>query len=207
MADHQGVGPRDPRVPAELFRSTTSPASLDLAAVLDGLERATRNLTEAAQPSSLESSFDDRMSEAEHEAREYLESAKRRADSLVNSMVSAVEHEAAEIRRGAEEGIRARWHQVEADASRHVENARRVAEQMVAERQDRIAALSDGINGRAIELTAGMDDAERVRGQFDAFVRALAVTADQIAKATAARGASGQLREWRDRPRPSAIAA
>lgn len=153
------------------------------------------------------SSFDLSMREAEREAREYLESAKRRADSLVASMVGAVEHEAAEIRRGAEAGIRARWEQVEVDANRHVENARRVAAQMVAERQSRIAALSDGISDRAVALTAGMEDADRVRAQFDAFVRALSKTADQIAGASAPREDSGQLHALRERPRPSAIAA
>ena len=89
-------------------------------------------------------------------------------------MVGAVEREAAEMRREAEAGIRSRWQQVEADAERHVDEARRIAERIVAERQQRIAALSDGIaEGGADALTAGMDDAERVRAQFDSFVRTL----------------------------------
>ncbi len=62
------------------------------------------------------------MREAETEAKS-TSRPQRRADSLVKTMVGAVEHEASEARREAEEGIRARWHQVEVDATRHVENA------------------------------------------------------------------------------------
>ena len=108
--------------------------------------------------------------EAEREAREYLEHAKRRADSLVNTMVGAVEREAAEMRREAEDGIRIRWQQAEVDAERHVEEARRVAERIVAERQQRIAALSDGIARSARALyrrdgrrRAGAGSVRRVR--------------------------------------------
>ncbi len=246
MPDHDGPEPRDARIPAELFRSTTAPMSGDLAAALDGLDRATRNFTRrlgegglgaerrriggaaiaeafaaippagpaealraparvsAPQP---DPSFDHQMREAEREAREYLESAKRRADSLVATMVGAVEHEAAEIRRGAEEGIRARWQQVEVDATRHVESARRVATQMVAERQERIATLSDGISDRAVALTAGMDDADQVRVQFDAFVRALSSTAEQISRSAAPGDKISSVGPLRGASPPSALAA
>ncbi|MCB0864750.1 MAG: hypothetical protein KDB58_03455 [Solirubrobacterales bacterium] len=151
--------------------------------------------------------FDRRMREAETEAKEYLEAAKRRADSLVKTMVGAVEHEASEARREAEEGIRARWHQVEVDATRHVENARRVAGQMLAERQERITKLSDGITDRADALTAGMDDAERVRAQFESFIRALSETADRIAKEPNGGTEAGRVRELRENAQPSAMAA
>lgn len=258
MADHEGVEPRDPRLPGELFRSTSapSPSAVHLAEALGSLDRATRDFTRrlgeghlemerarmageqalrdnghhdrpAAQngtgpargahepgparaaeaPVDPRAAFDRHMRDAELEAREYLESAKRRADSLVSTMVGAVEHEAAQIRRGAEEGIRARWNQVEVDATRHVENARRVAAQMVAERQSRIASLSDGISGRAEALTAGLDDAARVRAQFEAFVHALSVTADRIASEPARGTTGGELHDLRHRPQPSAMAA
>lgn len=148
-----------------------------------------------------------RMREAEQEARAYLGRAKLRADSLVRTMVAAVEHEAAEIRRGAEESIRARWEQAEADAGRHVEAARLVAQGMVAERQERLATLSDGITGRARALTAGMDDAEQVRGQFDGFIRALSDAARRIADEESPSATVGELRDLRRSPRPNPIAA
>ena len=248
MSEHDRGEQSYPRFPTDRFGEPPTPAALDLAAALGGLDRATRNFTRrlgeghlaAAPPAQAHarapfaspfvdsptedapprmerpsadpspppgSSFDARMREAEREAHEYLQSAKRRADSLVATMVGAVEAEAAEIRRGAEEGIRARWSQVELDAYRHVENARRVAERMVAERQERIAALSDGITGRAGALTAGMEDAGRVRGQFDAFVRALSITADQIARGATSTSAPGEVHDLPDRSQPSAIAA
>ena len=146
------------------------------------------------------------MREAEREAREYLDHAKRRAESLVATMLGAVEQEAVEMRREAEAGIRARWQEVEADAERHVAEGRRIAEGMVAERQERIAALSDGITNRALTLTAGMDDADRVRAQFDSFVRILSQTADQIAGGRRIR--SGHRAAGPDdQGRPSAVAA
>lgn len=169
-----------------------------------------RPVREPAGRPAAEQAFEARLREAEREAREYLERAKQRADSLVAAMVSAVEQEAAGIRRDAEAGIRSRWQQVETDAARHLEEARRVGDGMVAERQQRLAALSDGITGKAEALSTGLDDADRVRRQFDAFVRALSVTADQIAadpRAPAESAFFGELHALRRRPRPSALAA
>jgi hypothetical protein len=205
--------------------------AFDLAAALGDLDRATRNFAErlgaqrdadmpetgdsgsgrapaAAPPAPGErarETFEHRMREAEREAADYLQHAKRRADSLVNAMVGAVEREAAEMRHEAEAGIRARWLAVEADAAGHVEEARRVADRIVAERQRRIAALSDGIVGRAQALTAGMEDAERVREQFDKFVRALSAAADRIASAR--EPGSDEGRDRGDQAGPSTIAA
>lgn len=281
MADHGEDEVRDRSIPGELFRPTetrraTSPAAIDLAEALGGLDRATRDFTrrlgegqrevelarmagerairEAAAVGSEEDdeveiaeveitevevteeeeeidpvaaieplpevpsavaereqlareAFEKRMREAEVEARAYLESAKRRADTLVKSMVGAVEHEAAQARRDAEESIKTRWQQVEVEASHHVESARRVAGEMVVEQQTRISALSEGISGRAEALTAGMDDADRVRAQFDAFVRALAVTADQIAREPSKGTVAGRISELREQSLPSAMAA
>ncbi|MCB0877025.1 MAG: hypothetical protein R2718_01385 [Solirubrobacterales bacterium] len=234
MADHRGPEPPEPRVPGDRPRPAAEAPAFDLAAALSDLDRATRSFAErlgaqrdadlaavaatgfarqpaapAAAPASSargRDAFEERMREAEREAGEYLEHAKRRADSLVNAMVGAVEREAAEMRREAEVGIRARWQAVEVDAARHVDEARKVAERMVAERQQRIAALSDGITGRAQALTAGMEDAQRVRRQFETFVRALSSAADRIATAREPAGpAPAGGRD--DGRRTSAIAA
>lgn len=125
--------------------------------------------------------FEAQMRDAERAASAYLEQAKRRADSLVSTMIGAVEREAADIKRDAEVGIRERWRQVEAEASGYLDQAKRVADGMVAERQHRIGALSDGICERADALTNGMDDAAAIRRQFAEFLRALSRTADEIA--------------------------
>ena len=121
------------------------------------------------------------MRAAEREARDYLDRAKRRADSLVETMVGAVEREAAEIRREAEDGIRERWNAVEVEAGRFLDDARGVADGIVAERQSVIGSLSDGIVGRARALTDGLEDADRVRSQFESFVKALSETSNRIA--------------------------
>jgi len=225
MADREGAGSQPPGSPGERFSAAAEVPAFDLGAALDALDRATRNFTERLgahdgaeigrtaapgfEPVRAEQApapHDARMREAEREAREYLEHAKRRADSLVNAMVGAVERESAEMRREAEAGIRLRRQQVEADAARHVEEARRVAERMVAQQQQRIAALSDGIAAKASALTAGMDDAERVRAQFDGFVRALAMAADRIASARDP-GSPPVAAEPGSREGPNAVAA
>lgn len=224
--DTESNDPRTARLDAETSAGAHSPA--ELGAALEGLDRATRNFARllgdadgpsgvppsgrAAEPTERRARTPDaalaaRMREAEREARAYLEQAKRRADSLVRSMVAAVEHESAEIRRGAEEGVQQRRRQAEVDAAQHLEEARLVADAMVAERQAQLAALSDGISGRARALIAGMDDAERVRGQFDLFVRALSATADRIARDDAPQAASPAVRDLPRTHRPTAIAA
>lgn len=202
----------------------------DLVAVLGELDRATRNLTRhleggegtlratptppkrpaSAYPRLGADPFEARRREAELEAREYLKGAKRRADIIVAAMVAALEQEVAAIRRDAEEGIRSRWSQVEAEAQRHLEEAHRVGDGMLAERQHRLAVLSDGITSRAEAVSSGLEDADRVRGQFEAFVRALSDTAERIAREAASGGSRRAPAEFRDLPRnspPGEIAA
>jgi hypothetical protein len=222
MDDREGAGSQSP---GERFSAAAEVPAFDLGAALDALDRATRNFPErlgagedaelgragvpgfeTAAAERAPASHDARMRQAEHEAREYLEHAKRRADSLVNAMVGAVERESAEMRREAEAGIRIRWQQVEADAAGRVEEAQRVAERIVAQQQQRIAALSDGIAAKAGALTAGMDDAERLRAQFDGFVRTLAMAADRIASAREA-GFPPVAAEPGGRDGPNAVAA
>ncbi len=127
------------------------------------------------------------MREAERAAREYLDRAKARADSLVTTMIGAVEREAAEIRRDAEDGIRERWNAVEVEAGRYLDDARRVADGIVSERQEAIGEISDDILGRAESLTTGLDDADRIKAQFERFVQALAETSNRIAEEAAGR--------------------
>lgn len=169
----------------------------EIGSTISGLENATRNfasrvesLRAAAEEFApapydepeVRQTLEQRLQAAEVEAREYLERAKRRADSLVNSMIGAVEREADAIQRDAEDRIRARWAKVEREADEYLGEARSVADAMVAERQDQISSLSDTITSRAGTLTRGMGDAERVQKQFDDFVRALSRTADEIAR-------------------------
>lgn len=231
----------DPQHPVAGAPGAGRAPAIDLAAALGGLDRAARNFSrrlgespdrgDAApdrqgrgvpsrsnpptaggrEAGPADDPFDSRLREAEREAREYLEHAKRRADALVTTMVGAVEKEAADIRREAEEGIRARWRQVEFEAGRHLDDARRVGDSMVAERQQRIAVLSDTITGRAEALSAGLGDADRVRKQFEAFARALSATADRVATDQRARSpapiGANEVHDLHPHARPSALAA
>ena len=191
------------------------PPSLDVGAALGGLDRASTNLSRLsgllgrtegriAPPRTSDPALDARMEQAEREAREYLERSKRRVDSLLETMIGAVEQQAVEMRRDAEASIRARWRQVELDANRQIDEARQMGDRLVAGRQARISSLSDGISSRAEALTAGMDDAARVRDQFDTFIRALSVAADGIAQREP-RANRGELHDLR--PQPNAVAA
>ncbi len=193
MPDHQD-SPMRPLALSEEPEWTGS----DIDAAISGLDLATRDLSRKVEAlteraaahqalgrpmqSDRTAAFEGPMRAAEREAHEYLERAKRRVESLVNTMLGAVEHEAAEIRRVAEAGIRERWGAVEHEAGIYLDDARRVSEGMVAEQQQRLGSLSDGITQRAEALTVGMEDAERIRHQFDDFVRALSETARQIAE-------------------------
>ena len=166
-----------------------------------GLEGGQRQPAGAHEPKprrSRDVAFEERMQRAEREAREYLDRAKQRADSLVNTMISAVEREAAEMRHEAETGIRERWRAIELEAGRYLTDAQRVADGMVVERQQRISALSDDLVDRAGVLTTGMEDADRIRGQFDNFIRTLSRAAAQIAEqSTGPDGGRMSLRQGR----------
>lgn len=215
LGEAQGIAQRAPGPPTPVADQTSQTHQTSQAPRRDQAPSGALSGARAPAPptprrTSADDAFEARLREAERDAREYLEHAKQRADSLVAAMVGAVEREATEIRRDAEEGIRARWHQVEVEAGRHLEEASRVGERMVAERQQRLSVLSDGITGKAEAVTAGLDDADRVRVQFEAFVRALSVTADRIAREPAMPGGSrtlADLRNLRRTSRPSAIAA
>ena len=224
MAELERSGPE--RLPTRDEGVASASPALDVASALGSLDRASRDFTRridapptahersappaapapAPSPTSPAESLDARMDQAEREARDYLEHAKRRADSLVTAMVGAVERQASDIRREAEDSIRARWQQVEQDAGRYLDESRRVGNELVAERRTTIAKLSDEITDRAEALTTGMEDADRVRRQFDAFIHALSITAGQIADdAPAAQG--GELRDLRQLFQPSSVAA
>jgi hypothetical protein len=204
-------------MPTELFRSTEDAGAVelppDLAATLEALQRATRDFTrrldqgsrEIQQSRAAATEAIAATTPAESEVAAYTRDAKRRADALIASMIAAVEREAADMRREAAEAARDQQGRAAADARELVESARRVADRIVAERQQRIAALSEGITSRAIALTGGMDDAAQVRAQFESFVGALSATASRIA--TDATGATSATAEQREPPRVTPLAA
>jgi F0F1-type ATP synthase membrane subunit b/b' len=143
--------------------------------------------------------LDRRMADADAEAQRYLEEAKQRADSMVQSIVNAVESEADAMRRDAEEGIRGRWAQVETEGEAFLADARRAADGIVENRQRRIAELSDTIVALAGELTERMIDAAEMQRRFDALVTSLSDAAERIAKDPASGGGDSPRGSWRAR--------
>lgn len=189
---------------AELDRMTRQFAGgvSELGGALDGVSEpaTTGGATNAVTPSEQElmiggatleqvsDPLETRMAAAEEEARRYLDQAKGRADKLVQSMLEAVEREAEQIRHETEQRINARFERAEAQAGQYVARAQEISEEMVADRQQRIAELSDGITMGAGTLTVGMEDANRVQGQFEGFVLALSKTASKIAESSTRPG-------------------
>lgn len=88
----------------------------------------------------------------------------------VGSILDAVEREAARLREEA---------RVEAGA--YLDNARRRADGLVAERQRRIGELSDELIAKSEAVIARLDDAAPVRQGFENLVRALGDAAERLA--------------------------
>lgn len=88
----------------------------------------------------------------------------------VGAILDAVEREAARLREEAR-----------ADAARYLEDARIQADTLVAERRQRIAALSDELVAKSEAVVSRLDDAEPVRDGFENLVRALGDAAERLA--------------------------
>jgi hypothetical protein len=89
----------------------------------------------------------------------------------VSSILDAVEREATRLRGEATE-----------EAQRYLDYSRRRADDLVAERQRRIAELSDEIVSKAEAVVGRLEDAAPVREGFDNLVRALGDAAERLAR-------------------------
>jgi vacuolar-type H+-ATPase subunit H len=95
----------------------------------------------------------------------------------VSSILDAVEREATHLRSEARE-----------EAASYLEYSRQRADELVAERQRRIAALSDEIIAKAETVIRQLDDAAPVRAGFESLVRALGDAAERLSQEAAASG-------------------
>ncbi len=89
----------------------------------------------------------------------------------VGSILDAVEREAARLREEAR-----------VEAAGYLDNARRRADDLVAERQRRIGELSDELVAKSEAVIARLDDAAPVRQGFENLVRALGDAAERLAR-------------------------
>jgi hypothetical protein len=79
--------------------------------------------------------------------------------------------------------------QARVEAQRHVDGGRREADELIHERRQRLAHLSDSLITRTEQVLAQLEETERVRQSFGRLMDALADAADRIAdeaRATAA---------------------
>ena len=98
----------------------------------------------------------------------------------VGSILDAVEREAARLREEAR-----------VEAAGYLDNARRRADGLVAERQRRIGELSDELIAKSEAVIARLDDAAPVRQGFENLVRALGDAAERLAHE--AEGSAGDF--------------
>lgn len=79
--------------------------------------------------------------------------------------------------------------QARVDAQRQIDDGRREADELIHERRERLAQLSDSLITRTEQVLAQLEETERVRQSFGRLMDALADAADRIAdeaRATAA---------------------
>lgn len=69
-----------------------------------------------------------------------------------------------------------------AEAAAHLDQARRLADDLVAERRRRIADVSDELLRKSEAVAARLDDAAPVRQGFENLVRALGSAAERLAR-------------------------
>lgn len=108
----------------------------------------------------------------------------------VRSIVSAAEEVADSLKREAERRADIRVREADAEASRRLSQARAEADQVVNERRDRIADLSDAILERTESVLARLDQAEPVRRQLDGLLAELAASAQLLARESPPSGPS-----------------
>jgi len=93
------------------------------------------------------------------------------ASRRVGSVLDAVEREATRLREEARE-----------DAGRYLESAKHRADELVAERQRRIAELSDELLTKATALVTHLDDVAPVRQGFENLAQALGHAAERLSR-------------------------
>ena len=79
--------------------------------------------------------------------------------------------------------------QARLEAQRRVDDGHRTADELITQRRERLAQLSDALISRSEQVLVQLDEAERVRQSFAQLLRALSDAADRIAdeaRATAA---------------------
>jgi hypothetical protein len=134
------------------------------------------------------------------------------ASQRVQAIVSAAEAEASGLLRDAEREAELIRREAQAEGDRVVDDARRRADELVAERMQVLADLSDGIVERTEMLFDRIDATGHVKRQFDDLLRSLGEAAEGVAREGAARRSVSRTsahvpRSSAHAPRPAATPA
>jgi hypothetical protein len=130
----------------------------------------------------------------------------------VHAIITAAENVANAIRHDVAQEAEVRRREAEAEAQRYLEEARRKADVLAADRARRMAELSDTIIERTEALLGRLDGAEDVKRQLESLVRALGEAAEGLAPEVERLGEPGDeggqpFPRWRERVEETAQAA
>jgi hypothetical protein len=109
------------------------------------------------------------------------------ASQRVHSIVSAAETEAAGLLRDAEREADLIRREAQAESERILDDARVRADDLITERMQRIAELSDGIVEQTELLFDHFGSADQVRRQLDGLLRSLGEAAEAVSREASTR--------------------
>jgi hypothetical protein len=109
------------------------------------------------------------------------------ASQRVQSIVSAAEAEAAGLLRDAEREAELIRREAEAEGDRIVDDARRRADDLISERVQLLADMTDGIVERTEMLFDRIDATGHVKRQFEDLLRSLGEAAENLARESGGR--------------------
>jgi hypothetical protein len=130
----------------------------------------------------------------------------------IRSILADAEGAAAALRHQADQDAQARLRDAETESLKIVEDARREAERFLADRIERVSALSDEILERGQSVVERLDSAEEVRSQLADLVVSLGETAARLANEvrampgprTVTLGREPARRDWSEPDPPAA---
>lgn len=100
----------------------------------------------------------------------------------VTAVLRAAEDAAGAIRHQAEQEAQAKRRQTEEEVERYAEAKKREADELLAQRLQRIADVSDGLVERSERITSRLDEAEDLKRKMQGLVEALGDAAEDLAR-------------------------
>ena len=121
------------------------------------------------------------MSDRNDVARSREAESASEVGERVTAVLTAAEEAASAIRHDAEQQAQIKRRAAEAEVVRYVEERKREADELLAQRLRRISEVSDGLVERAESIVSQLDEAEELKRQMQSLVTALGNAADELA--------------------------